>query len=130
VASSLTGVIGHTPLVEVRSLSALSGCRILAKLEQLNPGGSVKDRAALWMVLQAERTGALQPGDTIVEVGVLGAVRALSLTHTHTHTHTHTLSQLSLSALSLFSPSFWVCKSPISTHSPPSLSALLLRYRR
>ena len=59
--------IGNTPLVELRSLSAATGCRILAKCEHLNPGGSVKDRAALWMIEDAERTGALRPGGTVCE---------------------------------------------------------------
>lgn len=59
--------VGQTPLVELRSLSALTGCRILAKLELLNPGGSIKDRVAWRAVLDAERAGLLRPGGTIVE---------------------------------------------------------------
>lgn len=59
--------VGQTPLVELRSLSALTGCRILAKLELLNPGGSIKDRVAWRAVLDAERMGKLRPGGTIVE---------------------------------------------------------------
>ncbi|KAG8466246.1 hypothetical protein KFE25_002002 [Diacronema lutheri] len=59
--------VGRTPLVELRSLSALTGCRILAKLELLNPGGSIKDRVAWRAVLDAERAGTLRPGGTVVE---------------------------------------------------------------
>jgi cysteine synthase A len=59
--------VGGSPLVELASLSARTGCRILAKLEMLNPGGSIKDRVAWRAVLEAERTGALLPGGTIVE---------------------------------------------------------------
>ena len=59
--------VGNTPLIELRSLSAATGCRILAKCEHLNPGGSVKDRAALWMIEDAERKGALRPGGTVCE---------------------------------------------------------------
>jgi cysteine synthase A len=63
----LLAAVGNTPLIELKTLSALTGCTILAKCEHLNPGGSVKDRAALWMVEEAERTGKLQPGGTIFE---------------------------------------------------------------
>lgn len=59
--------IGHTPLIEIPTLSAATGCKILGKAEFLNPGGSVKDRAALFMVLAAEKAGILSPGGTIVE---------------------------------------------------------------
>jgi len=59
--------VGNTPLIEIESLSIATGCTILGKAEFLNPGGSVKDRAALYMVLEAEKTGALQTGGTIVE---------------------------------------------------------------
>jgi cysteine synthase A len=59
--------VGNTPLIEISSLSKLTGCRILGKAEFLNPGGSVKDRAARAIVLEAERTGQLKPGGTIVE---------------------------------------------------------------
>lgn len=59
--------VGNTPLIEIESLSAATGCRILGKAEFLNPGGSVKDRAALYMVLEAEKAGTLKAGGTIVE---------------------------------------------------------------
>ena len=62
-----TGSIGNTPLVRIRSLSEETGCEILGKAEFLNPGGSVKDRAALWMVREHEKSGALRPGGTVVE---------------------------------------------------------------
>ena len=57
----------ETPLVELASLSAATGCRILAKCEHLHPGGSVKDRAAHALVAAAEAAGALQPGGEIVQ---------------------------------------------------------------
>lgn len=60
-------IVGNTPLVEIESLSRRTGCRIFAKCEFLNPGGSVKDRAAKWMIARAEREGLLKPGGTIVE---------------------------------------------------------------
>jgi cysteine synthase A len=63
----ILAAIGETPLIEIPSLSRATGCRILAKMENLNPGGSVKDRVALWMVEEAERSGRLQAGGTICE---------------------------------------------------------------
>ncbi|MCC7168285.1 MAG: cysteine synthase A [Rhodospirillales bacterium] len=59
--------IGNTPLIRLKKASELTGCRILGKAEFLNPGGSVKDRAALALVRDAEARGALKPGGTIVD---------------------------------------------------------------
>lgn len=64
---TLDGHVGNTPLIRLRRLSELTGCEILGKAEFMNPGGSVKDRAALGIILDAEETGRLQEGDTIVE---------------------------------------------------------------
>ncbi len=60
-------LIGNTPILRVNSLSKLTGCDILVKCENRNPGGSVKDRAALQMILDAKENGSLKPGMTIVE---------------------------------------------------------------
>jgi cysteine synthase len=59
--------IGNTPLIRLNSFSDETGCEILGKAEFLNPGGSVKDRAALYMIEDAERRGLLKPGGTVVE---------------------------------------------------------------
>ncbi len=59
--------VGNTPLIRLRRLSELTGCEILGKAEWMNPGGSVKDRAALGIVSDAEEKGLLKPGATIVE---------------------------------------------------------------
>ena len=67
IAPSVLDTIGHTPLIRLRRASEETGCEILGKAEFLNPGQSVKDRAALWIVRAAERSGALRPGGTIVE---------------------------------------------------------------
>jgi cysteine synthase A len=61
------GSIGNTPLIRLQRASAATGCTILGKAEFLNPGGSVKDRAALAIVRDAEARGLLRPGGTIVE---------------------------------------------------------------
>lgn len=67
VADGFTGAIGRTPLIRLKHLSDATGCEILGKAEFMNPGGSVKDRAALALIEDAERSGALRPGGTIVE---------------------------------------------------------------
>jgi len=59
--------VGKTPLIRLHKLSELTGCEILGKAEFMNPGGSVKDRAALGMIQDAEEKGLLKPGGTIVE---------------------------------------------------------------
>ncbi|MGK0673283.1 MAG: cysteine synthase CysM [Halothiobacillaceae bacterium] len=64
---TLSGVIGHTPLVRLRHLTAGRNNLILAKLEGNNPAGSVKDRPALSMIEHAERRGEICPGDTLIE---------------------------------------------------------------
>jgi len=66
-AEDLAGTIGNTPLIKLRGASAATNCTILGKAEFMNPGGSVKDRAALAIILDAEQRGALKPGGTIVE---------------------------------------------------------------
>jgi cystathionine beta-synthase len=67
VHNSLTELIGDTPLVRLRNVTTGAGAQVLAKVEYLNPGGSVKDRIAVRMIEAAEETGALKPGGTIVE---------------------------------------------------------------
>jgi cysteine synthase A len=67
VIPDLSAAVGHTPLLRLRNASALTGCEVLGKAEFLNPGGSIKDRTALGLVLDAERRGLLRPGGTIVE---------------------------------------------------------------
>src|SRR4029077_20814784 len=61
------GHVGRTPLIRLRRLSELTGCEILGKAEFMNPGGSVKDRAALGIIADAESREILRAGDTIVE---------------------------------------------------------------
>jgi len=67
IRDGFVGAIGNTPLIRLRGPSELTGCEILGKAEFLNPGGSVKDRAALYIILDAEKRGLLEPGGTIVE---------------------------------------------------------------
>ncbi|KAJ5941680.1 hypothetical protein N7516_001848 [Penicillium verrucosum] len=67
VVNGLTEAIGNTPLIRMKKLSEQTGCNVLGKAEFQNPGGSVKDRAALFVVKNAEEKGLLKPGGTVVE---------------------------------------------------------------
>ena len=67
IRDGFTGAIGNTPLIRLRRVSDETGCEILGKAEFLNPGSSVKDRAALYIVRDAEEKGLLRPGGTVVE---------------------------------------------------------------
>lgn len=67
VAASILDLIGNTPLLRLRRASEMTGCEILAKAEFMNPGQSVKDRAALYIIRDAEQKGLLRPGGRIVE---------------------------------------------------------------
>ena len=62
-----SGTVGNTPLIRLDGVSRETGCTILGKAEFLNPGGSVKDRAALYIIRDAEQSGRLKPGGTVVE---------------------------------------------------------------
>jgi cysteine synthase len=65
--NDIIGAIGNTPLIKLKKASELTGCTILGKAEFMNPGQSVKDRAALYIIRAAEANGSLRPGGTIVE---------------------------------------------------------------
>jgi cysteine synthase A len=67
VLKDFLDAVGRTPLIRLRAISEETGCEILGKAEFMNPGGSVKDRAARAIVLDAERRGQLRPGGTVVE---------------------------------------------------------------
>jgi cysteine synthase A len=67
IRDGFAATVGNTPLIRLRKLSEETGCEILGKAEFLNPGGSVKDRAALFIIRDAERRGTLKPGGTVVE---------------------------------------------------------------
>jgi cysteine synthase len=67
IRDGLVEAIGNTPLIRLRGASEATGCEILGKAEFLNPGGSVKDRAGLYLILDAEKRGVLKPGGVVVE---------------------------------------------------------------
>lgn len=67
IVKGFAAAIGNTPLIRLNAVSDETGCEILGKAEFMNPGGSVKDRAALGIITAAERDGTLSPGGTVVE---------------------------------------------------------------
>jgi len=67
IVQDFVDAVGRTILIRLRSASEETGCEIYGKAEFMNPGGSVKDRAARGIVLDAERRGVLKPGGTVVE---------------------------------------------------------------
>jgi len=67
IKDGFVGTVGNTPLIRLNKFSEETGCEILGKAEFLNPGGSVKDRAALYIIQDAEEKGLLKPGGTVVE---------------------------------------------------------------
>jgi cysteine synthase A len=67
IGNNVTELVGHTPMVRINRLVGSGDAELWAKLETMNPGGSIKDRAALGIVLDAERRGVLKPGNTICE---------------------------------------------------------------
>lgn len=84
IYNNILEVIGHTPLVKLNSVSKGLDCQMYAKLEFLNPGGSVKDRIGYKMVIDAEKSGRIKPGDVLIEptsgntgigIALAGAVR-------------------------------------------------------
>src|SRR5579859_5700230 len=86
IKKDVIAAIGNTPLIRLRRASEMTGCEILGKAEFLNPGQSVKDRAALFIIQDALRRGTLRPGGTIVEgtagntgIGLATVANALGL---------------------------------------------------
>ena len=92
IRDGFVGSVGNTPLIKLRRASEETGCTILGKAEFLNPGGSVKDRAALAIIKDAEERGQLRPGGVIVEgtagntgIGLALGRQCARLPHGHRH---------------------------------------------
>src|SRR5690242_20230989 len=79
VAEDITQLVGETPMLHMRRLSPLGAADIYAKHEYLNPDGSIKDRAAIGMIREAEREGLLKGGSTIIEATASNTVIGLAL---------------------------------------------------
>src|SRR5246127_4920923 len=122
---TLLDLVGGTPIVRLDRLSPPGHARILAKLEYLNPGGSVKDRIGLAMIEQAEREGKLKPGGTIVEptsgnTGVGLAIAAAGKGYRCIFVMPDKMSQEKISMLRAYGAEVVICPTAVPHDSPES----------
>ncbi len=132
VADSLVDLIGHTPMVRLDRVGRDLPCHLLAKLEYLNPGGSVKDRPALAMIEAAEASGALKPGGTIVEptsgnTGVGLAVVAARRRYRCVFTMPDKIATEKVQLLRAFGAEVIVCPTAVTPEHPDSYYSVALR---
>jgi cystathionine beta-synthase len=125
VYESVVALIGHTPLVRLNSITAGVPATVLAKVEYFNPGGSVKDRIAERMIDEAERTGALKPGGTIVEptsgnTGIGLAIVAQQRGYNCTFVCPDKVSLDKINVLRAYGAEVVVCPTAVSPDSPDS----------
>jgi cystathionine beta-synthase len=122
---SVLDLVGHTPIVRLQKLGADTGAKLLAKLEYLNPGGSVKDRIGLAMLEAAEREGKLKPGGTIVEptsgnTGVGLAIAAASKGYRCIFVMPDKMSQEKISMLRAYGAEVVITPTAVEPDSPES----------
>src|ERR671937_3248752 len=125
IHTSVLELIGGTPLVRLNRLPKPGGATVVAKIESLNPGGSVKDRIALAMVEDAERRGVLRPGGTLVEptsgnTGVGLAIAAAVKGYRLICTMPDKMSQEKRDLLRAYGAEVVVCPSAVPPESPES----------
>jgi cystathionine beta-synthase len=125
IAENVLALVGRTPLVEMRRLAKGLRPRVVAKLEHLNPGGSVKDRIGLLMIEDAERRGLLRPGGTIVEptsgnTGVGLAMAAAIKGYRLICTMPDKMSQEKRDLLRAYGAEVVICPSAVPPESPES----------
>ena len=125
VADSLLSLVGHTPMVRLDRMGSELDCQLIAKLELLNPGGSVKDRPALAMIDAAERDGKLEPGGTIVEptsgnTGVGLAIVAARRGYHCIFVMPDKMSQEKISLLRAYGAEVVVCPTAVAPDHPES----------
>ncbi len=135
VHESLLDLVGNTPLVRLDRVGKGLRCMLLAKLEQLNPGGSVKDRPAVAMVDVAERDGLLKPGGTIVEptsgnTGVGLAIVAARRGYRCVFTMPDKMSQEKISLLRAYGAEVIVCPTAVAPEHPESYYSVANRLAR
>jgi cystathionine beta-synthase len=125
-------LVGDTPLVKLQRLARADGPRLLAKLEYMNPGGSVKDRIALRMIERAEHEGKLEPGGTIVEptsgnTGVGLAVVAALKDYRCIFVMPDKIAQEKISLLRAFGAEVVICPTAVPPESPESYYSVSAR---
>jgi cystathionine beta-synthase len=136
VCSSILDAIGHTPLVRInRITSGVTDATVLAKIETFNPGNSIKDRMALKMVEDAERSGRLKPGGTIIEgtsgntgmgLAIVAAIRGYRCIFTTTDKQ----SKEKIDALKAFGAEVIVCPTDVDPEDPRSYYSVSSRLER
>jgi len=129
---NISQLVGHTPLVKLNGVTESIRALILAKLEFLNPGGSVKDRMAFFMLKQAEKNGELKPGGTIVEAtsgntGVAVAMYAAIKGYKAIFTIPDKMSQEKINVLKVFGAQVIVTPTDVLPDSPQSYYELAKR---
>jgi cystathionine beta-synthase len=132
VHDSLIDAVGNTPLVRLGRIAAHVAPQVIAKVEYMNPGGSVKDRIALSMVLEAERTGLLEPGGTIVEptsgnTGVGLALVAHSRGYKCVFIMPDKMSQEKINVLRAYGAEVVVCPGAVAPEHPDSYYSVSAR---
>jgi len=130
--TSLLGTIGNTPLVRLNAITADLPCTVLAKVEFFNPGGSVKDRIGLAMIEDAERSGELKPGGTIIEgtsgnTGAGLALAAIAKGYRCIFTTTDKQSQEKIDVLRAFGAEVIVCPTNVAPDDPRSYYSVAKR---
>ncbi len=129
---NIVGTIGDTPLVQLKRLTTEFPCRVLAKVEFFNPGGSVKDRIAVSMIEDAERSGQLRPGGTIIEgtsgnTGAALALAAVARGYKCIFTTTDKQSQEKLDVLRALGAEVIVCPTNVAATDPKSYYSVARR---
>lgn len=129
---NVLGTIGNTPLVRINSLAEDIPCTVLAKIELMNPGGSVKDRIGISMIRAAEKDGKLKPGGTIIEctsgnTGAGLALAAIALGYKCIFTTTDKQSQEKVDVLRAFGAEVHVCPTHVAPDDPRSYYSIAAR---
>ena len=122
---TLLELVGNTPIIRLPQIQPVGGARVLAKLEYLNPGGSIKDRIGLPMIEAAEAAGLLRPGGTIVEptsgnTGTGLAIVAALKGYRCIFTMPDKMSREKISLLKAFGAEVIICPYAVEPESPES----------
>src|SRR5712675_896401 len=136
VANNILETIGHTPLVRLNRITAgVVRATVLAKIETMNPGNSIKDRMALKMIEDAEKQGLLKPGGTIIEgtsgnTGMGLAIAAVVKGYHCVFTTTDKQSKEKIDALRAFGAEVIVCPTNVDPEDPRSYYSVSSRLER
>ncbi|MBS1937866.1 MAG: pyridoxal-phosphate dependent enzyme [Bacteroidetes bacterium] len=135
IHENILGTIGHTPMVKLNRIAADLPCMVLAKVETFNPGNSIKDRMALKMIADAEKSGVLKPGGTIIEgtsgnTGMGLAMAAIIKGYKCIFTTTDKQSKEKVDALRAFGAEVIVCPTNVEPEDPRSYYSVSSRLEK